>query len=856
MLYIDKKPVLHVIDTATAFNGARFLKSLSATDTWETLRMLWIDTYQGPPDILTHDAGTNFASREFQSEAQIMGITCKQVPVEAHWSIGKVERYHAPLRRAYDILRAELPDQSPEAVLQMAVKAVNDTIGPDGLVPTLLVFGAYPRMTMESPPSPGTRKRGEAIAKAMKSLRALQADRMVRAAAGMRNSKSVLETITLPLNSEVLVWREKEGWTGPFRIVNSKDHDITVDKGNGLTATFRSSVVKPYYRRDQTKDAEGETREVIEVRTEEPPPSAPPEPGSVPTADPPRRRGRPRGAKNKQRPTVYMTKKEEDDYQLALKLRSDGVINEPGFPFETSDQKEIDDLIGRGVFEFVRRDMQDPSTRIFKSRMVREVKGKTLMPYEKSRLVVRGYNDHEKKEILTQSPTIQRCSQRLLIALAPTLMKKGMSLQLRDITQAYPQSQTRLTRTILAFLPRELEEKLPEGTIMHIVKPLYGIAEAGVHWFVTYQGHHMTRLGMITSTFDPCLLITETGDDPGYFSITALQTDDTLSICSTSFAAAEERALEETKFRAKDKTTLEEGRPLEFNGCTLTKDGDVITITQKGQGAKIRTIDPIADNASQQYAEQRARGSYIASICQPQASFPLSIAAQVREPESTDHKALNKTLQWQIDNQLRGITMVPLDLTTCKLMIFTDASFANLEDMGSQLGYLVTLVNEFRKGKALEIRGNVVHWSSTKCKRVVRSALASETLGMSAGADIATAVWTTLRLITERLGLPQIPLIICTDSYSLYECLVKLGTMSEKRLMIDIMALRQSYERREISEIRWINGGDNPADALTKSKPNGALTHFIDTNELTIRVEGSVARPTETSQFFSPVYWD
>jgi len=26
----------------------------------------------------------------------------------------------------------------------MAVKAVNDTAGPDGLVPTLLVYGAYP----------------------------------------------------------------------------------------------------------------------------------------------------------------------------------------------------------------------------------------------------------------------------------------------------------------------------------------------------------------------------------------------------------------------------------------------------------------------------------------------------------------------------------------------------------------------------------------------------------------------------------------------------------------------------------------------------------------------------------------
>jgi hypothetical protein len=86
-------------------------------------------------------------------------------------------------------------------------------------------------------------------------------------------------------------------------------------------------------------------------------------------------------------------------------------------------------------------------------------------------------------------------------------------------------------------------------------------------------------------------------------------------------------------------------------------------------------------------------------------------------------------------------------------------------------------------------------------------------------------------------------MIICTDSYSLYECLVKLGTTREKRLMIDIMALRQSYENREIAEIRWINNHDNQADALTKSNPNRALEHLTTHNELVVRMEGYVERP-------------
>ena len=36
----------------------------------------------------------------------------------------------------------------------MAVKAVNDTTSPNGLVPTLLVYGAYLRIGKLDPPAP------------------------------------------------------------------------------------------------------------------------------------------------------------------------------------------------------------------------------------------------------------------------------------------------------------------------------------------------------------------------------------------------------------------------------------------------------------------------------------------------------------------------------------------------------------------------------------------------------------------------------------------------------------------------------------------------------------------------------
>ncbi|EKD15141.1 hypothetical protein MBM_06902 [Drepanopeziza brunnea f. sp. 'multigermtubi' MB_m1] len=95
-----------------------------------------------------------------------------------------------------------------------------------------------------------------------------------------------------------------------------------------------------------------------------------------------------------------------------------------------------------------------------------------------------------------------------------------------------------------------------------------------------------------------------------------------------------------------------------------------------------------------------------------------------------------------------------------KLTYTTDInSFANNKDLSSQLKYVIILRNETRTTEeTFKVISNVVHYSFTK--------------------------------------------IVATDSYSFYKCLIKLGTIKEKKLIIDIIALRQSYERKEIAEIR------------------------------------------------------
>ncbi|TAQ83313.1 hypothetical protein B7494_g8363 [Chlorociboria aeruginascens] len=103
-----------------------------------------------------------------------MEISTKAVPVEAHWSIGKVKRYHAVIRRAYQIISKELPDFDKDIALQIAFKAINDIAGPNGLVFMLLVFGAYPRILQLDAPALIIAQRFAATKKAINEIRNLQ----------------------------------------------------------------------------------------------------------------------------------------------------------------------------------------------------------------------------------------------------------------------------------------------------------------------------------------------------------------------------------------------------------------------------------------------------------------------------------------------------------------------------------------------------------------------------------------------------------------------------------------------------------------------------------------------------------
>ena len=125
--------------------------------------------------------------------------------MKTHNNVDKVKRYHASLRRAYEIIRNEIQDANFELILQMIVKAVNDSVGSNDIVSILFVFGAYLRMMNDSSSSSFIVQRVEIIRKAMKEIHRLHAERQMKDALAMRNESNIDSTISLLIQSDVRV---------------------------------------------------------------------------------------------------------------------------------------------------------------------------------------------------------------------------------------------------------------------------------------------------------------------------------------------------------------------------------------------------------------------------------------------------------------------------------------------------------------------------------------------------------------------------------------------------------------------------------------------------------------------------
>nr|XP_020481208.1 uncharacterized protein LOC109975033 [Monopterus albus] len=146
-----------------------------------------------------------------------------------------------------------------------------------------------------------------------------------------------------------------------------------------------------------------------------------------------------------------------------------------------------------------------------------------------------------------------------------------------------------------------------------------------------------------------------------------------------------------------------------------------------------------------------------------------------------------------------------------KMIVFSDTSFGNLSEGGTQGGHLILLMGKNWKFSPLT-------WQSKRVKRIVRSRFAGETLALSDGMDNAVFPATLFsELITG--DTEHAPPIICiTDNHSLMDALQSTKSVSEKRLRLEISSIKELVQAQKIERVLWHNTNKQLADCLTKKE--------------------------------------
>ena len=149
------------------------------------------------------------------------------------------------------------------------------------------------------------------------------------------------------------------------------------------------------------------------------------------------------------------------------------------------------------------------------------------------------------------------------------------------------------------------------------------------------------------------------------------------------------------------------------------------------------------------------------------------------------------------------------------LVAYSDAATKKIDNAFSVAGHAVFLVNT--------VTNNAVplSWGSKKIERVVNSSLGAETIAVTKVIGILYFIKESMKqMYGVKAG--DIPCITLIDSKDLHEAVHNIKTTQDKRLIGDIIQIKQAIAIDNlITELRLIPGDNMLANCLTKGGQNG-----------------------------------
>lgn len=420
----------------------------------------------------------------------------------------------------------------------------------------------------------------------------------------------------------------------------------------------------------------------------------------------------------------------------------------------------------------------------------------------KARFVLGGHRDREKKSLIHNSTTLKHQSVRLILALASVF---GFDLWSSDVNQAYLQSAEQLKRDIF-IRPDEL--MLAPDELLQLILPLYGITESGDYWGETLTDHHINDLKMTQTKQDFSLFFKYAASK--LIGLSGAFVDDLVRAGTLQFKDSSQRSTE-SRFDVKPPATND----FTFAGFDITTHEDHRELSQNDYVNRLKLVPTTCDFDS--FRTVRAKLLW-ASHTRPDISFAASRLAQVTSTsfDPGTIKLCNKVIKHLKAHPELALRYPKLDKKTLRILAYSDASLHNNGDSTSQLGYIILLADS---------TGNccVISFRSFKSKRIARSSMAAETMAFADTFDDAFSLKSDLASILGK----TIPLLILTDSKPLFDVMVCSKYTTEKRLMIDISAAREGFNRHDITNICLISSEDNIADSMTKLSSNNALHRLL-----------------------------
>eukprot|EP00170_Pyropia_yezoensis_P001479 contig_6504_g1483 len=500
-------------------------------------------------------------------------------------------------------------------------------------------------------------------------------------------------------------------------------------------------------------------------------------------------------------------------------------------PFRASTQWEVDGLLGRGAMKVVKKRSLPKGANVVGGRFVHTLKH-AGSPEErpKSRYVAQGHKDRDKRFVVHNLSTLRQRSTKMVVSTSAVC---GFRLFAHDVNQSYLQSMEKMTRDV--YLQPRAEDReyfgIGEDEVLQLVRPLYGICDAGDYWAATFTAHVEDDLGMAPTTGDPALYVRDGTDSVD--GLLGNYVDDSILGGNETFQVLTEATLRQ--FDAKPR----QWDNFEFLGVTIASTRGADWSFELNQANYVAALSPLKLSATyDEFASVRAAVAWL-SHTRPDLCCAINRAAQATPKSYCKRhiRELNKAIKLAKNTSDWALIYRTLRRGSLRLKVYADASFASNDDGSSQLGYLILLCDD--RGAC-----HVLSYSSKKSRRVVRSIMAGEVYAFANAFDEALVIKYDL----ERIYHKHIPLIMLTDSKQLFDVITRTSHPTEKRLMIDVAAAREAYNNQEISNVGLLKSEHNAADGLTKPHHCAALERILTTGEDNQPVQQWIIRDAATSK--------